>query len=227
VSLTPADIHHAEFGKASLGKRGYDEEQVDALLDEVSQEMAELLEEKNILQLRAGRADETSTDLGGGADVQRAQLSAVAAALDRARRDCERAEQNARQVQSRLAEARRGAAAQASVAAPAHAGDNPDIVMAMAQRTADDHLNEAHRQSDALAAEAREKSERVIGEARQKAHDIEENTRRREIEAAAELRAGDAAVRQQIQELTGFAESYRAALTEHVRRQSQYIDSDA
>ncbi|MET0416405.1 MAG: DivIVA domain-containing protein, partial [Actinoplanes sp.] len=50
MPLTPADIHHTEFGKAGLGRRGYDEEQVDALLDEVSQEMSELLEERQILQ---------------------------------------------------------------------------------------------------------------------------------------------------------------------------------
>jgi DivIVA domain-containing protein len=222
VPLTPADIHHVEFGKAPLGRRGYDEEQVDALLDEVSEEMAELLEEKDVLQRQAGRddlpADHTTQD-----NALRAEFSAVSAEFERARRECEQAQQNAHGLQRRLAEARQAAAAPAA----ARSGDNPDIVMAMAQRTADDHLHESRRQSHALAAQARAESERVVDEARHKVQTIEEDIRRRQREAAAELQAGDAALRRQVEELAGFAESYRAALAEHLRLQSQYLDDPA
>ena len=56
MPLTPADIHNVEFAKASLGKRGYDEEQVDSLLDEITQEMIKLLEENDVLQRRTEEA---------------------------------------------------------------------------------------------------------------------------------------------------------------------------
>src|SRR3954469_10238768 len=49
MPLTPADIHNMDFGKASLGRRGYHEDEVDALLDEVTQEMIRLLEENDAL----------------------------------------------------------------------------------------------------------------------------------------------------------------------------------
>ncbi|MEV6493657.1 DivIVA domain-containing protein [Actinoplanes sp. NPDC051633] len=228
MPLTPADIHHAEFGKASLGRRGYDEEQVDALLDAVSQEMTELLDEKELLQRQAGRADEFAGRAQPGdtrpTDAQLAELAALRAELDRARHECEQAEQNARQLQRRLGEARRAAAAPAAPAEAA-SNDNPGVVMAMAQQTADDHMHEARRQSHAMAAEAREQSDRVTREAMDKVRDIEQETRRRQQAAAAELEAGDAAVRREIERLTSFAESYRTALAQHLRAQSQHADS--
>ena len=35
MPLTPADVHNVAFKKPPIGKRGYDEEEVDAFLDEV------------------------------------------------------------------------------------------------------------------------------------------------------------------------------------------------
>src|SRR3954451_20198097 len=83
VPLTPADIHNVEFAKASLGKRGYDEEQVDALLDEITQEMIKLLEENDVLQRRTEQASASSA------------VDDLAAELASARRECDRAEQHA------------------------------------------------------------------------------------------------------------------------------------
>ena len=52
MPLTPADVHNVAFKKPPIGKRGYDEEEVDAFLDEVERELARLIEENN--ELRAG-----------------------------------------------------------------------------------------------------------------------------------------------------------------------------
>ena len=40
MPLTPADVHNVAFKKPPIGKRGYDEEEVDAFLDEVERELA-------------------------------------------------------------------------------------------------------------------------------------------------------------------------------------------
>ena len=53
MPLTPADVHNVAFKKPPIGKRGYDEEEVDAFLDEVERELARLIEENQ--DLRAGR----------------------------------------------------------------------------------------------------------------------------------------------------------------------------
>jgi DivIVA domain-containing protein len=54
MPLTPADVHNVAFKKPPIGKRGYDEEEVDAFLDEVERELARLIEENNELRAPAG-----------------------------------------------------------------------------------------------------------------------------------------------------------------------------
>ena len=45
MPLTPADVHNVAFSKPPIGKRGYNEDEVDAFLDLVEAELARLLEE--------------------------------------------------------------------------------------------------------------------------------------------------------------------------------------
>jgi len=45
MPLTPADVHNVAFKKPSIGKRGYDEDEVDAFLDVVEAELSRLIEE--------------------------------------------------------------------------------------------------------------------------------------------------------------------------------------
>src|ERR671935_760245 len=49
---TPAEVHNVAFKKPPIGKRGYDEEEVDAFLDIVEVELARLIEENNDLRAR-------------------------------------------------------------------------------------------------------------------------------------------------------------------------------
>ena len=52
MRLTPADVHNVAFKKPSIGKRGYDEDEVDAFLDLVEAELTRLIEENNELTQR-------------------------------------------------------------------------------------------------------------------------------------------------------------------------------
>src|SRR4029450_6949480 len=56
MPLTPADVHNVVFKKPPIGKRGYDEDDVDAFLDEVERELARLIEENNDLKAQVDRA---------------------------------------------------------------------------------------------------------------------------------------------------------------------------
>ena len=56
MPLTPADVHNVVFKKPPIGKRGYDEDEVDAFLDVVEAELARLIEENNELRATGGRA---------------------------------------------------------------------------------------------------------------------------------------------------------------------------
>ncbi len=55
MPLTPAEVHNVAFKKPPIGKRGYDEEEVDAFLDIVEVELARLIEENADLRGRAGQ----------------------------------------------------------------------------------------------------------------------------------------------------------------------------
>src|SRR5829696_9234445 len=59
MPLTPADVHNVVFKKPPIGKRGYDEDEVDAFLDVVEAELARLIEENNELRATTGRAPAT------------------------------------------------------------------------------------------------------------------------------------------------------------------------
>ncbi len=54
MPLTPAEVHNVAFKKPPIGKRGYDEEEVDAFLDIVEVELSRLIEENNDLRARFG-----------------------------------------------------------------------------------------------------------------------------------------------------------------------------
>jgi DivIVA domain-containing protein len=216
VPLTPADIHNMEFPKAALGKRGYDEEQVDALLDEVSMEMINLLEENADLLNRAGAPPAAARHDNGAAE---AELMALEAELDRARQACDQARRRADGLERELRQARTTPAAAPPIVPPESQGR----VLAMAQHTADQHLTDARRESEELITQARERSVRLVREAEEKAGDIERDARRRHDEAGAATEAAHAGALRDIGEMTTFAEGYHAALQDHILRQQDHL----
>ncbi len=52
MPLTPADVHNVAFSKPPIGKRGYNEDEVDAFLDLVENELTRLVEENADLRQR-------------------------------------------------------------------------------------------------------------------------------------------------------------------------------
>lgn len=73
MPLTPAEVHNVAFKKPPIGKRGYDEEEVDAFLDIVEVELSRLIEENNDVRARGGNAAPAAER--GGADP--AELAAA------------------------------------------------------------------------------------------------------------------------------------------------------
>src|SRR5436309_14846335 len=148
MPLTPADVHNVAFKKPPIGKRGYDEEEVDAFLDEVERELARLIEENNELRANVERGGGGRVaPVGGGSDPRlAAEMAELKAQLDRVQRDKSAAEQAARSMQVELEQMR-------SQGGPVVSGDGEQQalrVLMMAQRTADDHVNDARREADKL-----------------------------------------------------------------------------
>ena len=58
MPLTPADVHNVAFSKPPIGKRGYNEDEVDAFLDLVENELTRLIEENADLRQRVTEMDQ-------------------------------------------------------------------------------------------------------------------------------------------------------------------------
>ena len=56
MPLTPADVHNVAFSKPPIGKRGYNEDEVDQFLDLVEDTLAQLQDENDELRARAEEA---------------------------------------------------------------------------------------------------------------------------------------------------------------------------
>src|SRR6202008_3319948 len=66
MPLTPADVHNVAFSKPPIGKRGYNEDEVDAFLDLVENELTRLIEENSDLRQRIEELDRELAAGGGG-----------------------------------------------------------------------------------------------------------------------------------------------------------------
>jgi len=220
MPLTPADVHNVAFKKPPIGKRGYDEEEVDAFLDEVERELARLIEENNELRAQAERGGGRGTG-GGGSDPRlAAELSDLKGQLDRLQREKVSAEQAARSMQAELDQVR-------SQGGPVVGGDGEQQalrVLMMAQRTADDHVNDARREADKLLSDARAKAEEVTREARAKADALERDARQRHQEAMGGLDAKRSALQKHIEELKQFEREYRTRLKAYLESQLRDLD---
>src|SRR6476659_7198359 len=76
MPLTPADVHNVAFSKPPIGKRGYNEDEVDAFLDLVENELTRLIEENADLRQRVAELDQDlSSARDGGAQSAQAAPS--------------------------------------------------------------------------------------------------------------------------------------------------------
>jgi DivIVA domain-containing protein len=225
MPLTPADVHNVAFKKPPIGKRGYDEEEVDAFLDEVERELARLIEENNELRAQVERGGRGGAPAGPSTDPRlAAELNDVKAQLDRVQRDKASAEQAARQMQAELEQVR----SQGPVGGGAAGGGDGEQqalrVLMMAQRTADDHVADARREADKLLSDARGKAEEVTREARAKADALERDARQRHQEAMGGLDAKRSALQKHIEELKQFEREYRTRLKAYLESQLRDLD---
>jgi DivIVA domain-containing protein len=209
------------FKKPPIGKRGYDEDDVDAFLDELEQELIRLLEDNEALHGEIQRAGAGGPSTAASARANNAEFAEISAQLDRMQQARAQAERNARSLQARLEQAR-----EAVPAGPTAAGDDRGAgVLMMAQRTADDHMRDARQESEALMSDARNTSLQITSDAQLKASTIEGDARRNHTDSMNSLEAKRAALLDEIDRLGQLARSYQAALNSHVTQQLQELNT--
>src|SRR4051794_194532 len=146
MPLTPADVHNVVFKKPPIGKRGYDEDEVDAFLDVVEAELARLIEENNALRAGTGRS--------GARTEERPEPTPSPVPV---------AAPPPPPIQPPIQQPREDDSARAS------------RMLALATETADRYVNEAKHRADSMIGDARTRAETMEREARAKAAALDQD----------------------------------------------------
>ncbi|MBJ7288951.1 DivIVA domain-containing protein [Williamsia sp.] len=166
MRLTPADVHNVAFSKPPIGKRGYNEDEVDQFLDFVEAELARLLEENTDLKQRV-------EELEG--DLATAKSSAPASSA--------RSDENASATQAFSTPAPAYSEAPPAAAPAAASNDDHHVraakVLSLAQDTADRLTGNARTESEGVLADARSRADAMIGDARGKSEAMLADARQR------------------------------------------------
>jgi DivIVA domain-containing protein len=199
MPLTPADVHNVAFKKPPIGKRGYDEDEVDAFLDLVEAELARLIEENNDLK---AQMDDMARS---GPPVQ--QMRAVPPPPEQMVPVPPPPPPPPQQQQL-----------------PPRIDENSQVVkvLAMAQETAEKYVSDAKTEADRMIGEARSASDRMIGEARTKADSMLAESRNRAESVEREARAKANALTQEAErkhnEIIGGLEQRKTTLDKEIEQ---------
>ncbi len=217
MPLTPEDVANKQFTSTRL-KPGYDETEVDEFLDEVEAELTRLYRENDELRSKVAAA-------GRGADTAPAAVPTQApAAVDpnpALARENDELRQKLAATQRQLSEAANRPAAQAPPAqaapqaAPAQAAPSETAtgILALAQRTADEHIAEARTQAD-----------RIIGEARTRAEQLKREADDKHRQMIGSLETERSTLEREVEKLRSFEREYRSRLKNYLEGQLRELD---
>jgi DivIVA domain-containing protein len=163
MPLTPADVRNKQFSTTRL-RPGYDEEEVDAFLDEVEAELDRLIQENEELRAKL-------------AECLRGKVPAMAAPIVEPKPDLAPVHEPMRPEPEPV----KPEPVPSFSSAPS-GEDNMDTaarVLALAQQTADQAIADARREADETLGRARREAEEILGKARRQADQIVSEARAR------------------------------------------------
>jgi DivIVA domain-containing protein len=221
MPLTPEDVANKQFTSTRL-KPGYDETEVDEFLDEVEAELTRLYRENDELRSKVAAAGRGAPDTAPVAVPTQAP-----AAVDpnpALARENEELRQKLAATQRQLTEAANRPAAQAPPAqaapqaAPAQAAPSETAtgILALAQRTADEHIAEARTQAD-----------RIIGEARTRAEQLKREADDKHRQMIGSLETERSTLEREVEKLRSFEREYRSRLKNYLEGQLRELDGSS
>ncbi|HUJ06108.1 MAG TPA: DivIVA domain-containing protein [Streptosporangiaceae bacterium] len=220
MPLTPADVRNKQFSTTRL-RPGYDEEEVDAFLDEVEAELDRLIQENEELRaklaevLRGGKMNQplTSPHMDGPELMQ----------PEPKRIEPERRPEPMSMMKKSSAEDNMDTAARVL----ALAQQTADQAIADARREADETLSRARREADDLLTKARRQSEQVMSDARARAESLERDAQERHRQAMGSLVQSREELERRVDDLRAFEREYRSRLKAYLEGQLRDLEAGA
>jgi len=184
MPLTPADVHNVAFSKPPIGKRGYNEDEVDAFLDLVEAELARLIEENEDLREQVSQLDQRLGNAQADLEEARSRPQPAMAPMP-STQQMQRAVEPPPPMPPRSMDPRGMGGPGPDVdyrGGPDMGGDHhvhAAKVLGLAQEMADRLTAEAKSEADGMLADARTKSEQLLSEARTKSDSMVNEARTR------------------------------------------------
>jgi DivIVA domain-containing protein len=213
MPLTPADVRNKQFSTTRL-RPGYDEEEVDAFLDEVEAELDRLIQENEELRAKL-------------AECLRGKVPAMAAPIVEPKPDVAPVPEP---IKPEPPKPEPEPVMGLGMGAPS-GEDNMDTaarVLALAQQTADQAIADARREADETLGRARREAEEILGKARRQADQIVTEARSRaeglDRDAQERHRQVMGSLVQQREELERKVDDLRAFEREYRSRLKVYLE---
>ena len=219
MPLTPADVRNKQFSTTRL-RPGYDEEEVDAFLDEVEAELDRLIQENE--ELRAKLAEVLR---GGG---KPAGIPALSSPLSDPK-DMMMPEPppERRQPEPMMMDRMHPVEDNMDTAARvlSLAQQTADQAIADARREADETLGRARREADEVLTKARRQAEQITGDARARAESLERDAQERHRQAMGSLVQQREELERRVDDLRAFEREYRSRLKAYLEGQLRDLEA--
>jgi DivIVA domain-containing protein len=238
MPLTPADVRNKQFSTTRL-RPGYDEEEVDAFLDEVEAELDRLIQENE--ELRAKLAEV----LRGGRSAVPALSSPLSdpkpEMMEPERFTPERREPLPVMLGAPLPALSLGQERRPEpvmTATPGASVDSITRMLSLAQQTADqavadarreagETLSQARREANDILSKARHQAEQITSDARARSENLDRDAQERHRQALGSLIQQREELERRVDDLRIFEREYRRRLTDYLEGQLRDLDSPA
>ncbi|PZS21265.1 MAG: cell division initiation protein [Pseudonocardiales bacterium] len=219
MPLMPADVANVAFSKPPLGKRGYDEDEVDAFLDLVEAELARLIEENVDLLDRVESLEHQQllapVDTGGDLSPAKSLGPPLPPPLRGQTSAGGDYNVHAARVLGLAQEMADRLTGEAKAEADRMLGDartKSEQLLSEARAKAEGMVNEARTRSETMLNDARTKAETLERQSRDKVASWERDTARQHTEIIAGLCQEKDILENKIDELRTFERGYRTRL---------------
>jgi DivIVA domain-containing protein len=217
MPLTPADVRNKQFSTTRL-RPGYDEEEVDAFLDEVEAALDELIQENEELRAKLAEA------MRGRPPVSLSQQDVPEMMQpEPVRHEPERRPEPVTLAPPRPVEDNMDTAARVL----ALAQQTADQAIADARREADETLGRARREADDILTKARRQAEQVTSDARARAESLERDAQERHRQAMGSLVQAREELERRVDDLRAFEREYRSRLKAYLEGQLRDLEAGA
>src|SRR5713101_1148706 len=219
MPLTPADVRNKQFSTTRL-RPGYDEEEVDAFLDEVEAELDRLIQENEELRgnlaevLRGGKAPVALN--APHVDPPPELIAPEPQRIEPERRPQEAVMMGMKPVEDNMDTAARVLAL---------AQQTADQAIADARREADETLGRARREADEILTKARRQSEQITSDARARAESLERDAQERHRQAMGSLVQQREELERRVDDLRAFEREYRSRLKAYLEGQLRDLEA--